>query len=64
MYGLKTCLRGASASLREMTLRFPAALIEARALLERGGSLLEVLDEPSLDVRHSLAEWSFAGFTA
>jgi hypothetical protein len=36
-------------------------LIEARALLGRGRSLLEVLDETSLDVRHSLAEWAPAG---
>jgi hypothetical protein len=52
-YGLKACLRGASVSLRGMTSWFPIAFIEVRALLERDGSLPEVLDEPSLDVCHN-----------
>jgi hypothetical protein len=58
----KSCLQGSSASLHGMTLRFPAALIKVRAPLGRGRSLPEVLDEPSPDVRHSLAEWPPVGF--
>jgi hypothetical protein len=51
-------------SLREMTSRFTAAFIEVGALLGQGESLAEVSDEPSLDVRHSLAEWPSARFAA
>jgi hypothetical protein len=40
-----------------MTSRFPTSLIEVGAPLGRGGSLPEALDKPSLDMRHSLAEW-------
>jgi hypothetical protein len=47
-----------------VTSWFLATLIEVRVPLGQRRSLPEVLDEPSLDVRHSLAEWPSAGFAA
>jgi hypothetical protein len=63
----KSLLRNASAPLYWMTLGASSVTdIEGRAVLGRGGSLLEVATEPVLrfnDVCHSLKEWPPTGFT-